>query len=48
MPAAQAHSGEPDGPHDAGDALVVHRPAVVAEFGGDLRDAVGAVRVLVH
>lgn len=47
MPAAQADSLEPNGPHDPRDAVVIDPYPLVAEFGGDPGGAVGAVGVLV-
>jgi hypothetical protein len=38
---AQPWSSETGGPHEAGDALVIDPLAVLAELGGDPRDAAG-------
>lgn len=48
VPATQPDSCEIDDSHDAGNSFVVDPLAVVAEFGGDPGNAVGAVRLAVR
>lgn len=42
------HAGDPAPAHQPGDALVVHRPADVAQLSGDPRAAVRPVGLLVN